>query len=629
MLDTGSLVGRYSVDGLLGRGGMGTVFRAHHVDSGRVVALKVLSEPLAADAEFTARLDREGRAQASLDHPHVVTVYEAGEFEHGRFLAMRLIEGPSLADLISERRLTVPRALALLDQVADALDAAHAAGLVHRDVKPHNVLVGTGDHAYLADFGLTRTGGATKVTAAGSVAGTVAYLAPEVARGEEARPASDRYAFAALAFECLTGSVVFPRPTDAAVLLAQVSDPPPRISARRPELGVGLDEVFTRALSKDPADRPASARGLLAEVRRELERAGAAGLPAPPPIGAAALSRDATTEQLEAVGADEASGGSRIRPRVGLAIAALAGAAAVAVAWAVTENDADTPARAAETSEPPGLTYVGADLSGSRAQPRDCLGETAVAASPPCTMVQTALPGATLVVPRTGVIRRWSVRGASGELTLVVLRPREGGAFQVTTSATESVGSADVQTFSADMDVERGDLVGLRVTAGSAVGTRDDVPGATVDRWLPPVAGAGRPADRGAGTGFDVELLLRVGITPGAERRAPRQVTGSAAADLPDGRVRARRESTLDGRPIEMALVEVDGRLALDLVQSRRRLARVEIPGARARAAVARFVAAEWSPDQTGVDIDVVNEGSARVVQHTYAAFDRQFELIR
>ncbi|HST42861.1 MAG TPA: serine/threonine-protein kinase, partial [Conexibacter sp.] len=311
MLREGTLVGRYRVEALLGRGGMGTVFRARHEESGRVVALKLLGDDMAADTDRGARLLREGRAQASLEHPHVVTVYDAGESEQGLYLAMRLIDGPRLADLIAERRLDMRRALALLEQVADALDAAHAAGLVHRDVKPLNVLVGAGDHAYLADFGLTRADGATAATAAGTLAGTVAYLAPEVVRGEEASPASDRYAFAAMAFECLTGSVVFPRTSEAGVLFAQAHDPPPRIGARRPELGDGLDELFEHALSKQPSERPASARGLVAALRRALERSGTIELPAPSPIGAAALAPGTVAHGTVDRARDDGGGGRR------------------------------------------------------------------------------------------------------------------------------------------------------------------------------------------------------------------------------------------------------------------------------------------------------------------------------
>ncbi len=156
MLEPGTTVSSYRIERVLGRGGMGTVFLARHVASGRRVALKILRDDREGDPEFSVRLAREGRAQASLEHPNVVTVYDAGESDHGVFLAMQLIDGPRLIDEIRERRLDVRRAMIVLAQVADALDAAHDAGLVHRDVKPHNVLVGPGDHAYLSDFGLTR-----------------------------------------------------------------------------------------------------------------------------------------------------------------------------------------------------------------------------------------------------------------------------------------------------------------------------------------------------------------------------------------------------------------------------------------------------------------------------------------
>src|SRR5687768_14331509 len=271
---------------------MGTVFRARHTESGRMVALKLVADGLHAG---DARLRGEGRAQAALDHPHVVTVYESGESDHGLYLAMQLVDGPSLAELLRERRVDARRALDLLAQVADALDAAHARGLVHRDVKPHNVLVGAGDHAYLADFGLTRLGTQTALTAPGALVGTVAYLAPEVVRGEDATPASDRYAFAAMAFECLTGTPVFPRGSDAAVLHAHASDPPPPIGTRRPDLGRRLDDLFDRALAKDPSERPSATR-LVEAVRRRMERDGTLDLPAPPVTGGAELVRDATTD---------------------------------------------------------------------------------------------------------------------------------------------------------------------------------------------------------------------------------------------------------------------------------------------------------------------------------------------
>ena len=367
MLNPGTVVGGYRIEGVLGRGGMGTVFRARDLESGRVVALKLMPEALAPDPVRDARFRGEARTQASLEHPHVVTVYDAGESDHGLYLAMRLIDGPTLVDLIRERRLDMRRSLDLLGQIADALDAAHAVGLVHRDVKPHNVLVGGDDHAYLADFGLTRSGLESSLTATGEIVGTVAYLAPEVVRGGEADEASDLYSFAAMAFECLTGSVVFPRTSEASVLFAHANDPPPRIGARRPELGDGLDDLFERALSKDPAERPDTARELVDDIRRELRRTGAIELPPPQPIGAARARRPADDDRIRWARRATPRPRSRTRRRravAPVALAALGGAAAVAAAWlAFGSGDDVAPARAASLDRP-GLQYVGAVARG-------------------------------------------------------------------------------------------------------------------------------------------------------------------------------------------------------------------------------------------------------------------------
>src|SRR6185437_5702836 len=287
-----TLVGDYRVEDVLGRGGMGVVYSARHVELGRQVALKVLADQLSSTPEFVGRFQREGRLQASLDHPHAVTVYEAGESEHGLYLAMQLVPGATLAQLIQNRELPSGRALVLLRQVAEALDALHAAGLVHRDVKPQNVLVGDDEDAYLGDFGLMRTG--ADATSTGRLMGTIPYLAPELIRGESATPASDRYAFAAMAFECLTGTAVFPRQSEAAVLAAHTNEPPPSISRRRPELPATLDPVFSRALAKDPAARFASASGLVDAVA-----AAGIGELGPPEPGAGVLA-ETTIEPVTA-----------------------------------------------------------------------------------------------------------------------------------------------------------------------------------------------------------------------------------------------------------------------------------------------------------------------------------------
>ena len=199
--------------------------------------------------------------QAALDHPNVVTVYEAGTSEYGPYLAMRLVRGTTLTRLIDDGVLDAARTLHIVGQVADALDAAHGHGLVHRDVKPRNVLVGDDDHAYLADFGLTRRGDATGATAAGDFLGTLAYAAPEVLRGARGGPAADRYALAAMLFECITGTAVFPRPTQAAVVSAHLNEPPPRVSGRREDAPPALDEVLIAGLAKDPAERPPTCGG--------------------------------------------------------------------------------------------------------------------------------------------------------------------------------------------------------------------------------------------------------------------------------------------------------------------------------------------------------------------------------
>ncbi len=225
-----TVVAGYRIDGTLGEGGMGTVYRATQLSLERVVALKVLTAELSSDPGFRERFRREGLLQAALDHPHIVTVYEAGEAEERLFLAMRMVEGPTLKDLIMRRQLDDRRALRLLTQVAEALDAAHAKGLIHRDVKPQNVLVGAGDHAYLADFGLTKGSDDAAMTETGQFVGTIDYISPEQARGERATAPSDVYALTAVLCECLTGKVPYVKATEERVLLAHLSEPPPSLS---------------------------------------------------------------------------------------------------------------------------------------------------------------------------------------------------------------------------------------------------------------------------------------------------------------------------------------------------------------------------------------------------------------
>ncbi|HEY7953051.1 MAG TPA: serine/threonine-protein kinase [Solirubrobacteraceae bacterium] len=265
-----TVVAGYRIDGTLGEGGMGTVYRATQLSLERVVALKVLTAELSADPGFRERFRREGLLQAALDHPHIVTVYEAGEANERLFLAMRMVEGPTLKDLIVRHELDDRRALRLLTQVAEALDAAHVKGLIHRDVKPQNVLVGNGDHAYLADFGLTKGSDDAAMTETGQFVGTIDYISPEQARGERATAASDVYALTAVLCECLTGKVPYIKATEERVLLAHLSEPPPKLSEVRADLPAAMDEVVAKGMAKDPAERPASAGELMLLARRAL-----------------------------------------------------------------------------------------------------------------------------------------------------------------------------------------------------------------------------------------------------------------------------------------------------------------------------------------------------------------------
>jgi serine/threonine protein kinase len=172
VLERGTIVSGYRIDGVLGEGGMGVVYRATQLSLNRTVALKLLASELSDDAGFRERFRREGQLQAAIDHPHIVTVYEAGQTEQGLFLAMRLVRGPTLKDEILAERLEPARGLAVLAQVADALDAAHEVGLIHRDVKPQNILIASRDHAYLADFGLTKAPDDSSLTETGQFVGT-------------------------------------------------------------------------------------------------------------------------------------------------------------------------------------------------------------------------------------------------------------------------------------------------------------------------------------------------------------------------------------------------------------------------------------------------------------------------
>jgi serine/threonine-protein kinase len=268
-LTAGSRVAGYLLEKLVGVGGMAAVYRARDERLGRAVALKLL----AGDEVVRKRFVREARAVAAVDHPHIIPVYEAGEAEGVLFIAMRFVAGDDLRVVVGrEGALRPRRAAAFISPVASALDAAHAAGLVHRDVKPANMLVDVGpgrpEHVYLSDFGVARGMLSSGLTGAGQFLGTPDYAAPEQISGRDVDGRADQYALACVAYTLLSGSVVFRREVPMAVLYAHLSVPPPRLTAVRPELPGAVNQVLARALSKEPEDRYGSC-GDFADALRE------------------------------------------------------------------------------------------------------------------------------------------------------------------------------------------------------------------------------------------------------------------------------------------------------------------------------------------------------------------------
>src|SRR5215210_4071858 len=268
-LQVGSQVAGYRIIGVLGEGGMGVVYEAEHALLGRKAALKSLLRELAATDEFRARFIRESQVVAAIDHPNIIPIYDAGELDGTAFIAMRFVAGADLAEQIRRRGPLAPaETLSILDQAGAALDAAHARGLVHRDIKPGNILIEeTSDRIYLTDFGIVKEQGRSGQTRVGFFLGTIDYAAPEQIEGQDLTGAADLYAFGCVLFECLTGHRPFEDPSDMAVMRAHVLDPPPAITSLQPDLPPALDAVLERALAKEPAQRFESCRALVEAAR--------------------------------------------------------------------------------------------------------------------------------------------------------------------------------------------------------------------------------------------------------------------------------------------------------------------------------------------------------------------------
>ena len=269
-IPAGTRLGPFTIEALIGRGGMGEVYRAVHSELSRSEAVKLLHPALAAQEEFSARFVREARVMQSLDHPSIVTVYDAGEAAGRLFLAMQLVTGRPLKDRLAEGRLPTEATLDILQRVGQALDYAHSRGVIHRDIKPSNILLDTDGQPVLVDFGLAKALGDASVTVSSRYLGTPTYMAPEQAAGDPVGHRADLYSLACVAFEMLTGEPPYTQQDSLALLLAHGSHPVPRATEREPTLGAAVDAVFDRALAKSPVQRFPSAGAFVEALRTAL-----------------------------------------------------------------------------------------------------------------------------------------------------------------------------------------------------------------------------------------------------------------------------------------------------------------------------------------------------------------------
>lgn len=275
-LTVGSIFGHYRLDRLLGRGGMGEVYEAYDMRKRRSVAIKVLLERLAQDEGYRERFQREADAAARLREPHVIPIHDYGEIDGRLYIDMRLVDGASLPSVLqSNGPMPAPQAVAVIRQIASALDAAHAEGLVHRDVKPDNILLTPDGFAYLVDFGIAHSDADHGLTTHGAVIGSFSYMAPERFRAEHTTPAVDVYSLACVLYECLTGARPYRGTTDAEIISAHLFEPVPRPSTIRPNVTPALDAVIERGMAKNVRERYRAAGDLAHAAEAALTSAGA------------------------------------------------------------------------------------------------------------------------------------------------------------------------------------------------------------------------------------------------------------------------------------------------------------------------------------------------------------------
>jgi serine/threonine protein kinase, bacterial len=363
----GTPFGRYRLVELLGRGGMGEVWRAYDTVTKRTTAIKVLPAQLGHDDEFAYRFRREAEAAARLNSPHVIPIYDYGEIEGRLFVCMRLIEGHDLQTVLGQGPLEPARAVHIIEQVAKALHAAHRVGLIHRDVKPSNILLDEDEFAYLIDFGIARAADETRLTKSGNTIGTFAYIAPERLDGranEDARV--DIYSLACVLYETLTGEPPFAGDTTPRLIAAHLTAPPPRPSITRPEVPAPVDEVIATGMAKDPDQRYATTVELAGAVRKAITepipRAAPTGVqpptepaPTPAPVWqqpAPVWQQPAPVWQQPALRIPTRAGGISRRTTIALIAVAIALVAVIAAALSIPDLVKHRPSESAQTVLP-------------------------------------------------------------------------------------------------------------------------------------------------------------------------------------------------------------------------------------------------------------------------------------